>query len=286
MNQETQVKLPKVEAVLKYIQECRNNRNSGSLQKTYVNWRNVEINEKVEECQVSFMFGSQSNSKTKGFFQMQDGSLENSQNKSSTLGHKGLDTAESSKFKYSIGEVQFGTMMPGDILSQLNTSTQNHHDHDLDKDMAIIELCCKNCSNTYCIKRYCQCFKLNKYCTNCNHPECKNNQENEEERQKAIDYILSKNPQAFMTKNKTRKNFIKKSKKDSNLIHTCNCSKSGCNNKYCVCLKEGILCSKNCKCNHRKCKNKQGDRNQKQRSVIISNDENENESDSSDYSPE
>lgn len=48
--------------------------------------------------------------------------------------------------------------------------------------------------------RYCECFASGKYCSACNCHNCFNNHENEETRQKAVEAILDRNPNAFRPK--------------------------------------------------------------------------------------
>lgn len=54
-----------------------------------------------------------------------------------------------------------------------------------------------NCTKSQCLKLYCDCFAAGEFCENCNCKDCQNDQENEEERQKAIRTCLERNPMAF-----------------------------------------------------------------------------------------
>lgn len=84
----------------------------------------------------------------------------------------------------------------------------------------------------------------------CNCVGCHNTSENESLRQLIRDEAQQKNPLAFKSK---YKNIDTKDKK----IHSrgCNCTKTGCVKNYCECFKEGLGCSRFCKCVE--CKNDQ-----------------------------
>ena len=84
---------------------------------------------------------------------------------------------------------------------------------------------CCSCNKTKCIKKYCECFANNMFCTNCLCLDCRNKE------------IFIGN---FGVDN-SEKNKIKE-------IIVCTCSKSGCNKKYCECYKEGLKCNIKCRC--------------------------------------
>ena len=83
---------------------------------------------------------------------------------------------------------------------------------------------CCSCIKTKCIKKYCECFANNKFCTNCICLDCKNK-----------DIFIN-------FQNKDKENTTSKE------IVFCTCSKSGCNKKYCECYKEGLKCNIKCRC--------------------------------------
>jgi len=90
---------------------------------------------------------------------------------------------------------------------------------------------CK-CTNSRCIKKYCQCLKFFEYCSpeTCGCVDCMNNPENEKVRQEAIDLIKAA-PQKS----------------------GCNCKKNDCSKKYCYCLANGLSCTEACKCTEEEC---------------------------------
>lgn len=90
------------------------------------------------------------------------------------------------------------------------------------------------CKKINCLKSYCDCFRKNLKCNEnclCNH--CDNKPTNKEEEK------------ISQEKNQNFKNKLK--------IQICNCSKSNCDNKYCLCKSRNQKCSYRCHCNG--CKN-------------------------------
>ena len=111
-------------------------------------------------------------------------------------------------------------------LSNLKSSGHLHpyiYQENPNKNMLEIKSkpCC-SCNKTKCIKKYCECFANNRFCTNCLCLDCRNK-----------DIFLG-----------TLNNFESKNKE----IVVCTCSKSGCNKKYCGCYKEGLKCNIKCRC--------------------------------------
>ena len=111
-------------------------------------------------------------------------------------------------------------------LSNLKSSGHLHpyiYQENPNKNMLEIKSkpCC-SCNKTKCIKKYCECFANNRFCTNCLCLDCRNK-----------DIFLG-----------TLNNFESKNKE----IVVCTCSKSGCNKKYCECYKEGLKCNIKCRC--------------------------------------
>lgn len=100
---------------------------------------------------------------------------------------------------------------------------------------------CCNCQKSRCLKLYCECFAAGGYCEGCNCVDCHNIATHENERQLAMKRIQTHNPIAL----KKRLSFCKQENTET---ITCNCSKSGCNKKYCDCYKNGSKCSSLCSC--------------------------------------
>ncbi|CAK81633.1 unnamed protein product (macronuclear) [Paramecium tetraurelia] len=120
-----------------------------------------------------------------------------------------------------------------------------------------------NCKKSKCLKLYCECFANNWVCSqSCNCTECKNRIDNPNERSKAIEEALLRNPEAFSTiltnngqqpqiipEPKSQKEQSKETKKG------CNCKKSECKKKYCECYSINQKCTDLCKCEN--CLNKE-----------------------------
>ena len=101
-----------------------------------------------------------------------------------------------------------------------------------------------NCKKSRCLKLYCDCFRISKFCDGCNCIDCANNLEHSEgERAKVINSILERNPEAF----KPRVMAVEETTEKSHLSG-CHCKKSACLKKYCECFTGGVPCNSLCRC--------------------------------------
>jgi len=72
-----------------------------------------------------------------------------------------------------------------------------------------------NCKNSKCLKLYCHCFRAGKYCTHeCLCVSCKNKEEYQSERTRAMETIKSRNPLAFKPRIDTVENVVGRSEPD------------------------------------------------------------------------
>lgn len=102
-----------------------------------------------------------------------------------------------------------------------------------------------SCPRSRCIKLYCECFQSGKKCTSsCRCKKCKNTDAEsgpDGDRTKAINKILSRNPQAF-DKDKPQLD------RGKNIGIVCRCVKSQCLKLYCDCFQSGKICGQYCMC--------------------------------------
>ena len=105
-----------------------------------------------------------------------------------------------------------------------------------------------NCKKSRCLKLYCDCFRILKYCDGCNCNDCANINSYDYLRVQAMNTILERNSEAF--KPRVSEN---PSSSGKGHLNGCHCKKSACLKKYCECFSGSAPCTDKCRCND--CKN-------------------------------
>ncbi len=147
---------------------------------------------------------------------------------------KNINIPTSAMANNSNAPLMYPTQLQYGSFSNINFNSSTHsrsfvfQEKKVDKKMmgTKIKQCC-SCVKTKCIKKYCECFSNNKFCTNCLCSDCRNKE-------------------IYMT-HQDKNNPSNNNNKNKEIIF-CTCSKSGCNKKYCECYKEGLKCNIKCRC--------------------------------------
>lgn len=99
---------------------------------------------------------------------------------------------------------------------------------------------CCTCKKSLCLKLYCECFLSGQVCgVDCKCVNCKNTSEFDSFRHIII--------QSMMSKKQTYKK-LEMLRQPNALGISCVCKKSGCQQRYCECLKRGQECGAQCSC--------------------------------------
>jgi len=99
-----------------------------------------------------------------------------------------------------------------------------------------------NCKRSKCLKLYCDCLRVNKFCEGCNCSECNNTETHLAVRTAAVSSIMERNPDAFKAR------FLDGHSGNKEHLQGCHCRKSACLKKYCECFSAGASCTDRCKC--------------------------------------
>lgn len=110
-----------------------------------------------------------------------------------------------------------------------------------------------HCRNSQCIKLYCECFRNERFCEDCDCGNCLNSSENIQ-RRNVLDVIRAKNspptrsvaPPPPLQELSPKLCLAESGPKTK--PQTCNCRNSFCRKKYCECFQDGRPCSAMCRC--------------------------------------
>ena len=112
---------------------------------------------------------------------------------------------------------------------------------DNQKNKKSTKTCC-TCKKSKCLQRYCECFRLNGFCSaDCACTECYNRSEFKEVRDEFYAEQLKRNPHSFASK-------IVNLSSAQVYAKGCKCKKTECVKNYCECFAAGVKCTNLCKC--------------------------------------
>jgi len=133
------------------------------------------------------------------------------------------------------------------LTSTCDEAYMQHHEDKKQSPTKTSTLIC-NCKSSKCLKLYCVCFASEALCNdNCRCTNCENNERNRLTIKGSKDRIKRRRSTAFEKKIVIATEDMHN---DVKAIHSkgCNCKNSNCLKRYCECYRNGIQCSKFCKC--------------------------------------
>mmetsp|Transcript_8744 Transcript_8744/g.17301 ORF Transcript_8744/g.17301 Transcript_8744/m.17301 type:complete len:910 (+) Transcript_8744:1002-3731(+) len=102
-----------------------------------------------------------------------------------------------------------------------------------------------SCRKSRCLKLYCDCFAASMTCSDCcSCQDCRNLPEYARERLLALESILRRKPYAFHVQGRT----YSQTEDARTLEVGCNCRRTLCLKKYCICYSNGDYCKSSCRC--------------------------------------
>ena len=108
-----------------------------------------------------------------------------------------------------------------------------------------------SCSKSKCLKLYCDCFSVKKFCDGCTCKDCQNTESNRDEVERNRALVLKRQPKAFDKKFVAADGELAvevQEKEGAKHARGCNCARSKCLKNYCECFQMNIACSEKCKC--------------------------------------